>query len=528
MNRFLRRVNKRISLGNAAVLLISISLIGQVLGFLRTKLVNANFDAVGPNSTDAYFAAFKIPDLFFFTLAAGALGVAFMPILMDQLNKGNKKAVWELSSSLLNLLTIIMAFVAVVILVFADPLLRYVVAPNLSEEQLHDAAVIMRLIAINPLLFTISGVLTAMQQTFGRFFFYAIAPLFYNLSIIASIFIFKDSLGLIGLGVGALAGAILQLLVVLLGMHGSGFKYRMKIKFKSPDFRLILKQLPARSIDQGVDSINSVAETNFATRLGSGSVTYYENAYVLHSVPIQLVGTTIATAAFPRLTERISQGRTDLFRKDFMYILRVMIWIIMPIVVVSYFTRGYLSRMIFSKGIDQISIIFGFLVVAILFRVVYALMSRWFYAQKDTKTPLMISLFTILLNVVLAAMLSRQESYGVSGLAMAQSIVAAVEVFILATVMYWRDRQLFDRVFWAAMLRILSVTGFSIMTAFIAVSFLPLGKLDTGILTLGGKFAIIAGSTLAVHIAISSLFGLEEAKPFVRRLKRLVLMPIRI
>src|SRR6266550_1226902 len=99
------RRTRRVPLANVAVLLVGTSLFGQILGFLRTKLVNANFPATGPHSTDAYFAAFNIPDFFFFTLAAGALGVAFMPILSDHLHKGDKKGVWELSNSLLNLLS---------------------------------------------------------------------------------------------------------------------------------------------------------------------------------------------------------------------------------------------------------------------------------------------------------------------------------------------------------------------------------------------------------------------------------------
>src|ERR1035437_172835 len=94
----------RLSISNIAVLLIATSFMGQLLGFLRTKLVNSNFPTVGPHSTDAYFAAFNIPDLFFFTLAAGALGVAFMPVLSDRLYKGDKRGIWELSASLMNLL----------------------------------------------------------------------------------------------------------------------------------------------------------------------------------------------------------------------------------------------------------------------------------------------------------------------------------------------------------------------------------------------------------------------------------------
>src|SRR5258708_6352984 len=214
------RQARRISLGNVAVLLMTASLSGQVLGFLRTKLVNANFLATGPHSTDAYFAAFNIPDFFFFTVAAGALGVAFMPVLSDHLHRGDRKGMWEISSSLLNLLAVLMAVVGVVIFAFARPLVQYVVAPNMTPQQLDTTVTIMRLLAFNPLLFTISGILTSMQQTMGRLFFYAIAPLFYNGSIVISAEIFSTvapnhggpgHLGLVGLGVGAIVGATFQL-----------------------------------------------------------------------------------------------------------------------------------------------------------------------------------------------------------------------------------------------------------------------------------------------------------------------------
>src|SRR5207237_6822435 len=99
------------------------------------------------------------------------------------------------------------------------------VGNNLSPDQMHDAVLIMRLVAFNPLLFTISGILTSLQQTFGRFFFYAVAPIIYNGCIIASVYIFKNNIGLVGLGIGALAGAIIQLLVVSLGLIGMHFRY---------------------------------------------------------------------------------------------------------------------------------------------------------------------------------------------------------------------------------------------------------------------------------------------------------------
>ncbi|HUA13278.1 MAG TPA: lipid II flippase MurJ [Candidatus Sulfotelmatobacter sp.] len=518
----------RISIGNVAVLLMATSVLGQLLGFLRTKLVNANFPTVGPHSTDAYFAAFNVPDLFFYTIAAGALGVAFMPILADHLHKGDKKGLWELSMSLLNFLAIIMFFVGVIMFVFAVPLIKYVVAPGLTPPQLHNAVDIMRIISFNPLLFTISGILVASEQTMGRFFFYAIAPLFYNLSIILSIFVFKGSLGLVGLGVGALIGAFLQLLIVSMGLWKLGFHWHPSIKWKSKDFHTILHNLPPRSMDQGMDQIENVVETHIASNLGPGNITYYNNAFILSTVPILLIGTNIATAAFPRLNARLSQKRPDLFRKDFLMVIRAMIWIAAPTVVICYFCRGYLARMIYVRGSPQISDIFGFLCLAIFFRILYSIISRWFYANKDTRTPLYVSIFTITLNVFLAVDLSHPSRYGVEGLAIAQSVVATVEVFILVVIMLIRDPRLFDRYFWGGVGRIISVTGFSVVATFIMISLYPLEANEHGIFSLGSKLFFITVVTFSVQLAVSALFDLEEAKPIIRKLKQVVLAPVRL
>ena len=528
MNRLLKRANARASLGNAAALLIVVSLVGQVLGFMRYKLINANFPAIGPQSTDAFFAAFKIPDFFFFTLAAGALGVAFMPILAEKMEQGNKKLVWELSNSLLNLMAVLMAVVGVVILLFAKPILQHVVAPDLPPEQLNNAVIIMRLVAFNPMLFAVSGILTSVQQTYGRFFFYAVAPIGYNLAIIVSIFLFRNNMGLVGLGFGAMLGAVLQLLIVLFGLPGISFRWKPQIMWRSKDFRLILKQLPPRSIDQGMDSLNSIVETNLATRIGLGNITYYENAYILSTTPVLLIGTTIATAAFPRLNERLAQGRKDLFRRDFLQILRAMIWIIMPVSIVCYFARGYFARLIFTSSAPEIALIFGFLAGAIFFRTLYAIISRWFYAQKDTVTPLLVSVFSIALNVFLAVTLSRPAAYGIAGLAMAQSIVATVEVIILFSIMLYRDPKLFDLRFWGGVLKITSVTGFSVLAAFVMISLLPLNIADRGFITLGVKLGTITAVTFAVHVAISWLFGLEEVRPVISKTRKILNATIRI
>ena len=531
MNRWLNRANQRVSLPNAAALLIGASLFGQLLGFMRTQIINGNFNTFGNVTTDAYFAAFKIPDFFFYAIAAGALGVAFMPFLSDKLEKGDRQTIWKITSSLLNLLSIVMAAVGIIMLVFTEPLLRIVVGNNLSPDQMNDAVTIMRIVALNPLLFTISGILTSLQQTFGRFFFFALAPITYNLCIIASVYVFKDSIGLVGLGIGALAGAILQLGIVCFGLIGMNYRWRPIIIFRNSDFRQILRNLPPRSVDQGIDSINSIVETNRASALGPGKITFYENAYTLHLVPILLFGTTIATAAFPRLNERLSQGRTDLFRKDFLQVLRVLVWIILPIAVITYFGRGYFARLIFKSLAPEIAIILGFLVGAIVFRTLYTLLSRYFYSYKDTRTPLFVSLFTVGLNIVLVFTLARpvvQGGYGIAGLGMAQSIAAALEVLILVVLIYWRDLKMFDWEFWRGILRTLSVTGFTAITAYIMVHIFPLEITDRGFITLGTKLFLIIVPTIVVHVAVSSLYGVEEARPVIAKIRQIMLKPVRI
>jgi putative peptidoglycan lipid II flippase len=528
MNRWLNRANRRVSLVNAAALLVGTSLFGQLLGFMRTQVVNANFNTTGHITTDAYFAAFKIPDFFFYTIAAGALGVAFMPFLADKLHNGDRQAIWRLTSSLLNFLGLIMFAVGLVLLIFTEPLLRIVVGHNLGPSETHDAVVIMRLVAFNPLLFTISGILTSLQQTFGRFFFFAIAPIVYNGCIIASVFIFRDSIGLVGLGIGALAGAILQLLIVTLGLSGMRFRYMRGFSFANSDFRGVLRNLPPRSVDQGLDSINSIVETNRASTLRSGSITVYENAYTLHLAPILLIGTAISTAAFPRLNARLSQGRPDLFRRDFLMVLRAIIWIVVPVAVITFFTRAYLARLIFKNPQPEIALVLGFLVGAIFFRTIYTIISRWFYAQKDTRTPLFVSLFAIALNIFLAFTLVKPSAYGIAGLAIAQSTVAAAEVLILVCIMLYRDPKLFDAEFWGGISRILSVTGFTILVTYIMVTLIPLAATDKGFIKLSVKLLAIIIPTFVLHIWLSAVFGLEEVRPVLEKARRIIFKPVPI
>jgi amino acid permease len=129
---------------------------------------------------------------------------------------------------------------------------------------------------------------------------------------------------------------------------------------------------------------------------------------------------------------------------------------------------------------------------------------------------------------VLSYNLAKSSSYGVAGLALAQSVVATVEVILLMIIMAIRDPKLLDFEFINGVIKIVSVTGFTVLAAYIMISYLPLSLGDTGFITLGTKFAAIAGVTALVHIIISGIFGLEETRPIFKWLKRVIFRPVRV
>jgi len=528
VKKFLVRANQKVGFGWAAALLAGSSMIAQVLGLLRDRFLFGSF-GVKSSEVAAYKVAFTVPDFMFFILISGALAVTFIPVFNERYLKGNKKSAWELSSSLLNLFAIVTFFASILIMIFAGPLVKYVVAPGLDEHTTFLAVSMMRIIAVNPLLFSISSVFASMQQAVGRFFFVAIAPSFYNLSIIAGVVFLAPEFGIMGVAFGVVIGSILQLLVSAIGLAGLGFDYRAKIYWKNLGFKRVLKILPARSLDQGIDYFQNLVEVNLASRLGTGAIGSYSAAFTLHNVPVTLIGVALSTAAFPKMTERLAQGRPDLFKKEVNKLLRLVIWFALPAVTITFLMRGYLVRILTGSGSADIAAILGIFSWAIMFRVIYHVLSRSFYAQQDTRTPLYVSIVAIGINVVLSILLARPSSYGILGLPLAQVIVAIIEVSILLVILTLRYPGLLDRVFYGAIWRMLSAFGFTFwITWLLRRELFELGATDRGFFALIPKLGLLCTIVLLSYIIISWLFRLEEVEPIIAKARTILFKPIRL
>lgn len=531
------KVNQRLTVKLAASLLAGSMLLSSLLGFWRDRLLNA---AYMPNKEaglagyvvglDAYTAAFMVPDFMFAILVSGALSVTFIPVFNERWTKGNKQSAWQISSSMINFMALTTLAASVLIIIFADPLMRYFIAPGMSESGHALAVSMMRVIAVNPFIFAIAAVIASIQQAVGRFTFYALAPMIYNIGIIIGTVWFTNGInifgwqifegGIMGVALGVVLGSVMQLIVSAVGLVGLGFDYEFKLHWRNRGFRKVLSLLPARSVDQGMDYAVSLVEVNLASRLGDGVIRAYQQALTLHMMPINLIGVAVSNAAFPQLTEHLGNNRQDLFQKDLRQLLRVIIWMAMPVSVITFFTRGYVVHFIRNTGDPMMAGILGCLVVAILFRTIYHMAARAFYAQQDTKTPLNISFAAIGLNVVLAIVLSMVLKMGAYGLAWAQSTVAVIEVVILFVVLEKRIPHLFDTSFVVAVLRMIVASTVAGIVCYLMLQVLPFRESDSSFFSAFPKFMIIAGVSFLAYGLISRMLKLPEVEPIIRQVNK--------
>ena len=533
------KINQRLNVKLAATILAGSTLLSSLLGFFRDRLLNSAYMpsengalAGYPVGLDAYTAAFMVPDFMFAVLVSGALSVTFIPVFNERWVKGNKQSAWQISSSMINFMALITMAASVLIIIFADPLMKYLIAPGLSESGHALAVSMMQVIAVNPFIFAVAAVIASIQQAVGRFMFCALAPMLYNVGIIIGTVWFTGGVnlfgwqifdgGIMGVALGVVLGSFLQLIVSAVGLAGLGFDYNFKIYWRNKGFRKVLSLLPARSVDQGMDYVVSLVEVNLASRLADGTVRAYQQALTLHMMPINLIGVAISNAAFPQLTEHLGEGRNDLFQKDLRSLLRIIFWMALPVSVVIFFTRGYVVHFIRNGGNQLIAGILGCLVVAILFRTIYHMAARAFYARQDTKTPLYISIFSITLNIILAIVLSMVLKMGAYGLAWAQSTVAVLEVVVLLAVMNRQMPKLFDMTFVRAIFKMMIAGTITGVVCYTAVLIMPFRYHDDSFFSAFPKFVIISLVSFGAYAAASKWLKLPEIDPILARLKKVL------
>ena len=524
--------NIQLSVKTAAIVLASSTLVSALLGIFRDRWLNSMYYDTYPAGLDAYTAAFTVPDFLYFIITSGALAVTFIPVFNQRLVAGNKKSAWELSTSTLNFLALISFIASIFIMIFADPLVRYIVAPGLNEQSMPLAINMMRVIAINPFLFSISTVLSSMQQAVKRFVFYAIAPALYNVGIIVGILVFTNGInifgwqifegGIMGVAIGVVFGALLQLFASIIGMVGIGFQYNFKIYWKNQGFRTVLKLLPTRSADQSIDYVMSILNTNLASRMGEQAIRAYQQAASLKSMPVNLIGVASSTAFFPKLSEDAASEDIEKFTDTFKQSLSTIVWISLPVAIIAFFIRGYVVNFIKNGGDPKIASVLGSFVIAIFFQSVFHIASRGFYARQNTKIPLILSVVSFAVQLVFALIFSA-SGFGPEGLAYALSISALVEVSLLLIILNKQMKgKIFDKTMISSLTRILIASAIAGMASYAMTKIMPLRAADNSFLSTFPKFCVICAVSLLVYIGACVALKIEEVRPVINKVRQVL------
>ena len=419
------------SVRGASLVLIATLTLSNILGLLRDHFL-ASF--IPTSELDIYFAAFRIPDLFFNFLILGAISSVFIPIFCDYIAGKNLKEGWKVTNSLLNIAVLLMAFFAV-IMFFLMPYAILLVVPEFSVERMEKTVLLSRILMLTPIFFAASYIISGVLNSFKRFVVYSLAPLIYNLSIIAGTVLLGQKIGIIGVVYFVVIGSVLHLLVQIPSAILLGFKYQAIFDWKHPSIKRIVRLMIPRTIGMGVTQIMLLAFTAIASALATGSISAFNFANNIQTMPTVVFGTSFATAVFPTLTTAIAEKRYDKFIFYFYRSIRTITYLLIPISVAFILLRAQIIRLILGSGQFEWSdtkttaLTLGFFSISLIAQGVIPLLSRGFYAYKNTKTPMYISIVTVAVSVFIGYILSK--SMGVAGLALAFSIGSFINALML-------------------------------------------------------------------------------------------------
>ena len=426
-------INRTSTLKEAAAVLAVASLVSRLFGVVRDSVIASHYAG---DISDAYLAAFVIPDFIFNLLILGALSSAFIPIFTGYLKRngeGNDEA-WALVNTLVNVGVV---GLAVVLLggVMAAPVLVKFVAPGFDPGKQEMVIMMMRIMFLSPLFFGLSNLAGGILNSFKNFLAYSLAPILYNVGIIIGAIYLVPMMGYIGLAYGVVLGAFMHMLIQLPGVFSLGYKYRMHIDFKHPALKSMAVLMIPRTLGVGVVQVNTIINTAIASTLAGGAVSVFKWADNLQSVPIGIFGVSFAVAVFPTLAEKYSLKKIGEFREDVVAVLRQISFFVIPSMMLYWILRAQIVRLVLGYGAFDweftrftVSTL-AFFTFGMLAQSVIHLLARSFYALHDTKTPLLVSLGVVLVNAGLAWELSRY--WGVIGLAGAISISATLNAVVL-------------------------------------------------------------------------------------------------
>lgn len=424
---------------NAAVVAMAYAL-SRVLGLVREIIIAARF---GTGDTyDAYVAAFRIPDLLFVVVMSGAFGAAFIPVFGGYLARGDPERAWYLANTLLTYTVVTLLIVAQLVLLFAEPLIKSVIAPELPPDSQDLAVNLTRLLLLSPLLLGLGAAGRGMLEAHDAFTLPAIAPILYNLGIIFGAVALTPMIGIYGLAAGVIMGAAGHVVIQFADLFRRGLRLRPTLSRQTEGLGEVARLMVPRIGGQIASHANLIVMVNFASRLGEGRVSALSYAQHLVMLPHGILALSLSTVIFPMMARQFELTRVDELRQTLSRVLGPLLFLSIPAAVGLFAFRDSLVQVIFQYGsfnAESTALVaeaVGYFALGLVARAVIEPVTRAFYAMHDTRTPLVVASLTVAANIGSSWLLAPRLGHG--GLALSISITYTIRMFALLGILSGR------------------------------------------------------------------------------------------
>ena len=420
------------TVAGGAVIVATFSVLSRILGLVRDRMLAAQFGAA--DVTDAYYAAFRLPDLVFQTLVLGALSSALVPAFIKLRNRSADDG-WRLASGVLTVLAVAMGCFAVLGIIFAPQLVGFI-APGFTGEQLQLTIVMTRVIMLGVVLLAGSNVASGVLQGMRRFVAFSASPVLYNAGLIAGIVLLVPLFGPIGLAWGVVLGAMAHLTVTITAAARAGWRPRWYWAWRDVDVRAVWRLMLPRTFGLAASQVSLVVTTAIASSLTAGSLTQLTWADNLQNVPTNVFGLPLAVATFPVLAQASAANNDSDFASILQQNLRRILFFVVPAAALLVTLRAHVVRLVLGSGSFDWSDTYytaqllGILTVALVANSAIALLARAFYARHNTRTPVFWAVVGVV--VTIGGSLILAPTWGVQGIATATAAGVVLQAIGLA------------------------------------------------------------------------------------------------
>ena len=415
-------------------------LFGQLASLANRILVANAFPAA---QVDAFFSANRVSETLFTLIAAGALGSAFLPTFTGLLVKNERDSAWKLASSIINLVTLILSIAALLASIFAPQIVRYLLAPGLSRDPEIFALTVelLRIQSFSAVLFGIGGLVISILNAHQVFFIPQITAALYQIGQIFGVVVLSRWMGIYGLAWGVVIGAALFLLIQLPSLFNLKGKFSFSLGLSNPDTIRVFQLMGPRVFGAAIVQLNFWVNNNLGSKMAEGSIQSLTYGFTLMVMAQAAIAQSVAIAAMPTFSAQHALGKMDEMRSSLASALRGMFLLALPASVGLILLARPIVSMLFERGeftatiTEMTAWALVWYAAGLVGHSVMEVLTRAFYAQQDTKTPVVIGAIAMGLNVVFSIWFSHLFAqigwYPLGGLALANSLATALEATAL-------------------------------------------------------------------------------------------------